>query len=266
MSESGLEKSSKKSTPVEHNKSASFLDKPVTRRDALKGIAVVGAAYMIKDFGDYKQEELDQFEVPTKMREALELMDRLNLELPEDKLYGFKFPTTGEMAGKYKDALERQVGNPSIPSLIVVQERKPKTVIGSIMHYGQGITAPRISRPNSPDSPSSLYLPDYSEKYSVQEMVLSAYHEGYHLFYQAGVDNSAQGSFDAENITNIADILLSKLLDSLKYRVKSLGNEATKAYENAVAQNDKTIWEKYLKELYKLPENCCNFDSPMNTP
>ena len=243
-------------------KESGFLDKPMSRRDVLK-LAVAGSgAYLVKDWFDYQKEEREQFEIPPRIKEVFELMESLNLKLPEDKLYGFTFPTTKEMSQKFKEAIEKQVGDPTVPSLIILQERAPKTLIGSIAHLDRGITAPRVSRSISPDSPSLLYLPDYSEKDSVPETIPYIYHEGMHLFYQTGVDNSPEGTFENENIANIAQVLLGNLLKSMKHRLNNLDAGAGEAYEEAVRQNDKAIWEEYLKKLYKLPENCCTLKVP----
>ncbi len=259
----------KPATPTEQSeKLTPFLDKPMSRRDFLKvtgaAATAVAGVYGFTDWRDFEKEELDQYKVHERMGQTIDLMESLDLKLSEDKLYGFTFPTTREMAGKFNEALKKEIGNPSVSSLIVVQERAPRTIIGRIAHAGRGITAPRVRRAQSSEFPSFLNLPDYSEKHSAPETIPYLYHEGLHLFYQELSKNSSQNIFDDENIANVAEILLGRLLQSLNYRLSGFEGRAVEAYEQAVSQKDRKVWEEYLKSLYKLPQDCCVYQ-PANT-
>ena len=94
------------------------------------------------------------------------------------------------------------------------------------------------------------------------------YHEGIHLFYQQPADKSEslQDIFNAENMPTIANNLLGRLLKSRGHLMPGFETDTVKAYELAVAKNDKTIWEKEFKKLYSLPQDCCILPIPNSLP
>jgi len=249
-----MKESAPKKSP---DKKENFLDKPISisRRNFLgMGVAAAGA-YALKDWHDYRNEELSQYEGPKRLQEIIDLMEILDIHLPNDTLYGFTFPSTKEMGLKFKQALTTKVGTPPIPTLIIIQEKIPQSTIGSLVHRDRGITAPRISRGIDSNSPSFLHLPEYSQTHSVQESIPYIYHEGVHLFYQEGHAGEPERVFENENFANIANVLLDKFFKA--------SNKATVAYDEAVANNKPEIWETYLKELYKLAPDCC--EQKLNT-
>lgn len=229
---------------------------------------MAGADYMVGDYRKFQQEELSQYYESPVVKATIELMDSLNLEIPKDELYGFVYPTTREMAMKYREALNKKVGSSQVPSLVVEQEKDPKTVIGSFVHRNRGITAPRVNRSNSPDEPSILRLPSYMETQSIIHSVSDLYHEGIHLFLQKGaIDNSVpEKVFQQENMPSIADALLRGLLKSADDKLEDFDIELEAAYKEAVAKGNKSIWEIYLKKLYKLPQDCCTSNPPASVP
>lgn len=240
--------------------SSSFLDKPITRRDLLK-LGVVGAtSYLLKDFIESNQ-DTDEYTVPERVEEAILLLKDIDLVLPKDQLYGFTFPSTKEMAEKYKEALSRQVGSPPIPSLIIVQEREPKTLTRFVkvnLGLERKHDAPTIFSADNLNSPAFLYLPYYTQRDSSERTVETLYHEGIHLFYQK-ISPSApsnQEIFDDENMaTMAANVLLNQLLRERGYKIPE--STIAPAYFQAVARNNRAIWEEALKKLYKLPADCC---------
>lgn len=247
----------------ELGKEPGFLDKPMTRRDFLKVSAAIGVTYAAgkglmlgtEDYKKFKAEELSQFGESPVVRAAVELLGRLDIKVPKDELYGFVYPTTGEMAAKYREALSKKVSSPQVPSLITIQEKEPKSAIGSFKYRDRGITAPRVSRSNSPDEPSYFRLPSYMEEYSVNHAASTLYHEGLHLFFEHSVDNvgAPEEVFHSENVANIGDVLLSDLLHSTSDPIGDVQAAPKAVYYEALKRGDKSIWETYLKKLYKLP-------------
>ncbi len=245
-----MNESAPQQTGKNPDRNEKFLDKPITRRNFLGMGAAAAGAYALKDWQDYKNEKLSQYEGLKRIKYTLDLMEALDLPLPKDTLYGFTFPTTKEMALKFNDAFEKRVGaDEPIPSLTIIQEKNPESMVGKFVHHNRGITAPYIERAPDADSPSVLYLPEYTKEDTPKETIPYLYHEGIHLFYQEGHADEPERVFENENYANIANVLLDKFF-------RRSGN-ATRAYDEAVAQKKPEIWETYIKKLYGLPPNCC---------
>lgn len=262
MSEPASEVTPKRVIKQPKEKRPSFLDRPVTRRDFLKLTAAAGGAYLLKDILD-SGVDTDEYTTPERVNEAILFLKKLNLELPQDQLYGFTFPSTGEVAQKYEEALAKKIGNPPISSLIIVQEKEPKTLVRSVkllVGLEEKHESPAVNRSRNPDSHSLLYLPHYTQKDSVAEMALTLYHEGIHLFYQKAPSEkrNSQEIFDDENMPSIADAVLDQLLRTQGYKIGQ-EFETNQAYFRAVGENNRGIWEQQLKKLYELPADCCTF-------
>lgn len=258
--------------PPSTGKISSFLEKPVTRRDLLKGAAVVGGAYLFKDLVETVAADPEKYKVPENFHQALALLEKVNLELPQDQLYGFTFPPTREMAQKYREALQKRVGDYQLESLIVVQKKPPRTFWGNLSQTLSGgpDETPRASRASSPDKSSFIWLPAHFIDAGLPTIASSLYHEGIHLFYQppANKDNKSetfQEKFDSENLPTISDVLLGRLLESNNLRIPGFETDTVRAYERAVAENNKDIWEKEFKKLYQLPRDCCTY-IPLSLP
>lgn len=244
----------------EPKEKASFLDKPITRRDILKLAAVGGVSYVLKDFIESNQ-DTNEYDVPERVEKAILFLKEIDLVLPKDQLYGFTFPSTREMAEKYEEALSRKVSRSQVPSLIIVQEKEPKTLI-RFVRVNLGLEkkhdSPVVSPADNLDSPSLLYLPHYTQKDSTAETAVTLYHEGTHLFYQKPYPSTptAQEIFDSENVPTIAaNVLLNQLLLERDHKV--LESTIAPAYFQAVAENNRGFWEQALKKLYELPADCC---------
>lgn len=240
----------------EPKEKASFLDKPITRRDLLKLTAVGGVSYVLKDFIESNQ-DTNEYAVPQRVKEAILLLKKLNLELPQDQLYGFTFPSTGEVAQKYEEALSRKVGDPPVSSLIIVQETEPKTLMRSIKLF-VGLEGKHDDPASSKNQPHSfLYLPSYTQKDPVDMTASIIYHEGLHLFYQDLSSNGYQEKFDDEIMANIAEIQLRQLLRNRGFLKTESESDLERSYFQAVSENKRDIWEQALKKLYQLPQDCC---------
>ncbi|MSU74361.1 hypothetical protein EXS57_01115 [Candidatus Kaiserbacteria bacterium] len=248
------------------SKPKSFLDEPMTRRDFMRGALAVAGGFVIskglemgvKDYQEFQKEENSQYSESLLVQAAIELMDNLNLELPKDQLYGFVYPTTREMAMKYREAFNRKVGDLQIPSVVTVQEKDPKTLIGSIVHLKRGETVPRVQKSNSINEPSILRLPSRMERQTLVHSITDLYHEGLHLFFQSGKYDlsSPDNVFLHENMPSIADALLRAPLLAIDPS-EDFDESVEAIYKEAVAKNDRSIWETFLKKLYELPEDCC---------
>lgn len=266
MDESKHEETHKRVIKQPKEKGPSFLDRPVTRRDLLKLAAVGGASYLLKDFIESNQ-DTDEYSTPEKVKEAILFLERLNLEIPQDQLYGFTFPSTKEMAEKYKEALSRTVGEPPVSSLIIVQEKEPRTFTRTakvFLGIERRSTAPNATVGYSQYAPSILYLPDYTQKDTVAETAITLYHEGFHIFYQNPQDGESSGQriFDREIMPTIAaDVLLEKLLRDKGYKMPDSDSSLASSYFQAVSENKREGWESALKKLNKLPADCCTFPS-----
>lgn len=244
-----------------------FLDKPITRRDLLKLGGAAGAAYLLKDLTSSLENVPDRYKTPEKVQDAIKYLEEVDLQLPQDQLYGFTFPSIREMAKRYRETLNAKIeGSPFDSSLVVIQEKKPRTMIQAIIGiipplrkiFGTS-EAPSVSK----GEPHFLYLPPYVADYSVVEMAGTLYHEGLHLFYQGELGGSKQDVFNREIMPNIADIFFDRAMLERGEDLKRYYTKDVDAYDQAVRENNRQVWEKHLKELYKLPENCCTYQPPL---
>lgn len=236
--------------------------KKITRRNILKGalvavgLAVGGIAN--HDYKTFQEEELSQYAESPVFNAAIELMDKLNLEVPKDQLYGFIYPTTREMASRYKEARGKIAADSPASTLIVKQEKDPKSLIGRIKYRNRGMTDPTALGVYSPETSVVLTLPSYMDTLSPNVQVAVLYHEGLHFFFQKGKYNknaTTEEDFQRENMPNIGEILLLKSLVAAGIKLEDFYLTGTSEYNEAVAKGNKSIWENYLKKLYKLSED-----------
>lgn len=251
-----------------------FLDKPITRRDLLKLGGAAAAAYLLKDIHSPQEIDPDRYKTPEKVLNAIKSLEDMDLQLPQDPLYGFGFPSTREMAKKYQEALSTKIeGSPFDSSLVVIQEKKPETItqamvdmippLGKIFGIFEKSEVPHVLK----GEPDYLYLPPYVARDSLVETAVVLYHEGLHVFFQEGEsDGSNQTTFNREIMPNIGNILLDRLLQSNGYELKRYYTKDYEAYDQAIRDNNREVWEQHLKTLYKLPQDCCTYQPPVNQP
>lgn len=247
-----------------------------SRRKFLRKAAIVvtGTAVgagIIYDVFKGNLEEISQYEVPEKVTKAIDLLEQLDLQLPQDQLYGLTFPSTKEIAQKYQEGLTTKIGDPPIQRLIVKQEKEPQALSRRILRLLGRVKiheAPEKSTGKSIEEHSFLYLPPYyatEDWINIARTAITLYHEGIHLFYQQPAKTD-QELIDNENPANIASLLLMRLL---KEKGHDLGElfffDDINAYERAVTENNKDVWEKELKKLYEVPEDCCTFSPALNS-
>lgn len=236
----------------------------LTRRDLIKvGAAVTATLGISKDLIDtvsdmYAEEE---FSEPEKIKKPLELLDELNLELPQDNLYGFTFPSTREMAQKYQQALGRKLASEPTKNWFMVSIiRGRPTLTKTILGLSSILDSPTVYQSSGPDDPAKLNIPSWILLLrSPAELAATVYHEGIHLFYQQKKMMSDQTVFDRENMAYIGDIFLIRLLRSRGYDINNATRDLEIAYDKAVDSNGKEIWEQELKKLEGLPQNCCTY-------
>src|SRR5258708_5751017 len=221
------------------------LNRPVTRREALVSTllagGVIGAFKANQDYKDSDEAVRKENEYSPQFVETLTFMFERNIQLPQDKLYGFDFPTTREMAIKYLDALQPyfEPGNEETsPKLFVVQESEPLQITRKlrqaalysqtfpkwisdsliymlgyepIVHRGAyGVT---LVGATPEDSSTVSFASGFGQR-SLGDRTQTVYHEGVHLFFQPG-DERFDDQFQAEIHANTANMLLSRELRKL---------------------------------------------------
>lgn len=245
----------------------------LTRRSFLKRSgALIGSAFVAQDVLRGLAEPILELGEPVESLKTIDFLERLNIEIPQDKLYGFTFPSTKEVARKYKEMLNQTVGDPPIRKLIIVEEKNSGTISGQLAQLLGVISKsgdPRISRPQpGEDGPIFIYWPAQREKEQTSVRAISLYHEGLHLFYQSPPKlDSDEAIFNQENMPNIGEILLERVLFE-KGLIEEVTDyaEVISAYDRAVAEKKPEIWEDRLKRLYDLSESCCvQTRQPSNT-
>lgn len=238
--------------------------KGLTRRSFLKRSgALIGGAFVAQDVLRALYEPIAELGEPVESLKTIDFLEQINFEIPQDKLYGFTFPSTKEVAQKYKEMLNQTVGDPPIRKLIIVEEKEPGTISGRLAQL-LGINSksedPKISRPQpGEDGPIFIYWPAQREEDQTSLRAISLYHEGLHLFYQSPPKlDSDEAIFNQENMPNIGEILFERVLFENGFigEVTDFA-EIISAYDRAVAEKNPEIWEKRFKNLYALSEDCC---------
>lgn len=241
-----------------------FFDRPVTRRDVLKLAGVGIGVYSLKDILDSFEIDPDRYATPEKVSAAIKYFEDIDLELPRDELYGFVFPSTKEMAHKYRELLNTKIeGSVFDTDLVIIQEKEPKTItqkfLGGIPVVGRLVGTSEDPYVSKMEYPYFLYLPPYVKHYTVVEMANVLYHEGIHLFFQKGSPSGPEDTFNREIMPNIADILIDNAMQSRGEKLVRHYTGNIEAYNRAIAEGDRAVWERHIKELYKLPQNCCTY-------
>ncbi len=238
--------------------------KGLTRRSFLKKTALLGgvvggtlALDTLRGVGEFIEEYENE---PKNITDVIKFLEE-DLQLPQDPLYGFTFPSTREIAQKYKEALLKTRDN-GLRWLVIIQEKEPKSVIKKIIRTSNN---PRISKPEKGEDGSVyIYIPPSMANDPPAELARWFYHEGFHLFYQPFYPpDSDEDRFNREIPTNIADILLGRLV-SQRTGKEYFNIDIDRGYDQAVRENNRGLFEEELKKLYALPQDCCTYQPPEN--
>lgn len=258
-----------KQKPIEESSAPA---KELTRRSFIKKVAVVsgivgGALSLdtLKGVGEWMDE---LYNVPRNAIEAINFLEETDLQLPQDPLYGFTFPSTKEMAQKYREALLKNLDDNPARSrwLIIIQKKEPRSSIIQFLRLFESEWKkdsrkdPKISKPESGKNESVyIELPPWMEKYPREQLAKTFYHEGFHLFYQPFYPPASDEEvFNREIPTNISEILLGRAL-SLRTGEEYFEIDIDRGYDRAVRENNRGLFEKELRKLYQLPEDCCTY-------
>lgn len=252
--------------PVEtrQEKAGGFLTRPISRRNLLILAATTGGASvglgLLRDFLDATKDQ-DEYGVPEKATKALAFLEEANIALPQDELYGFTFPSTKEMALKYRAALNKPIGDPTSSSLIMFQQTEPRTLtrlarrIFGFEKFSSEIESKIDQAHVGGQVVHILPLPSWTLDETIPWFAVLMYHEGMHFFYQdEGGPKNSQEWFQRELEANIGDVILKRLLRASGDVITQTSTDET--YADAISQRDKTIFEKELNRLYsnfKLP-------------
>lgn len=248
--------------------------KKLSKKDFIKKAAIIfGIVVVILGIDALRGviEFVRELDEPKKAMEAIKFLEEANLQLPQDPLYGFTFPSTKEMAQKYGEALTRTKA-PEPRWLIIIQEKEPRSFIRQFLRLFESESkkearkSPRVLVPKVGEKGSVyIYLPPSVVKDPPPELARWLYHEGFHLFYQPLRNpTSDQEEFNDEVQPNISDILLGRALANRSDIKDYIEIDRNMAYDQAIRENNREIYEKALKELYELPQDCCIYQPPTN--
>ncbi|MBI2036408.1 twin-arginine translocation signal domain-containing protein [Candidatus Microgenomates bacterium] len=250
-----------------------------TRRKFIKAGAIATVATGITgssltlDFLKGLWRYLEQYgTTPENVQQAINFLEEADINLPHDQLYGFDFPSTKEMAQKYREGLKKTTGDSLGDSkrwLAIVQEKQPNTFTWRLLQFTGAIKKhddPSTSKPEEgQEGPIYFYIPSSMSKLSTPRLAKILYHEGFHFFLQPGhYPATDQEEFNREIKPNIAEIILERALVNRGDIKNSLQIDIDIAYDQAIKENNRDIFEKELKKLYELPEDCCTYQPPQN--
>lgn len=249
-----------KPAQIQQEKAEGFLTKHISRRNLLFLSATGVGGLAFKDFLESTKDQ-DEYGVPEKVEKALAFLKEVDLQLPQDQLYGFTFPSTKEMALKYRTALNKPIGDPSTSSLIMFQQTEPRTFtrlakkILGLERYSNEIESKIDQAHVGGQVVHILPLPSWTLDETIPWFVALLYHEGMHIFYQdEGGPKNSQDFFKRELEANTGEMILQRLL---RARGDVIPQTSTyEAYTDAIAQKNKSIFEEELERLYgnfKLP-------------
>lgn len=240
--------------------------KGVSRR-AFLGRAILGALAgqdVVRGLGEMWEEYTSQ-EGVKGVNKIVDFLETADFEVPQDKLYGFTYPSTKEMSQRWKEALHKTVGDPPMPYLLITQRNEPSTLtkrLISSLRLGEVEGNPFVTRPAPGKEDKEgifLSLPASTKEDSLPKASIFLYHEGLHLFFQPSpIGFTPEEVFETENMPNVGEILFERTLFEKEFIEEPADYaEIISAYDKAVAEKKPEIWEKRFKELYKLPEDCC---------
>lgn len=245
---------------IRQEKAGGFLFRPISRRSLLFLSAAGVGGLLLRDFLESTKDQ-DEYGVPEKVEQAIAFLEEIDLELPQDELYGFTFPSTKEMALKYRTALNKPIGDPTSSSLIMFQQTEPRTLtrlakrIFDFERFSSEIESKIAQAHVGGQTVYTLPLPSWTLDETIPWFVALLYHEGMHFFYQdeLGPKNS-QDFFKRELEANTGEVILKQLLRARGDVITQ--NSTDEAYTDAIAQKNKGIFEKELNRVYdnfKLP-------------
>lgn len=235
-----------------------FLNQPFTRRDVLRSGIFVTAVYGMKDYYQTKEDTASEYQITPQFVETLTALRNLQLELPQDSLYGFNFPKPADIPEKYLEVLQEpySIGKEGNAKLIVVQQLPTLTItrfirrilkleIDDISNQAEA----EVLMGSTPDEPTFLVLSPYFVVDPLPNRMIQLYHEWQHLF-----DPEAHpdlGQLQAELKPNIGDILLAReLMTNPQYKtLVRLNSTLVAAYDKSLQEGNPQTYEQALSEI-----------------
>lgn len=243
-----------KDTPEE----SSFWKTPATRWEALVlggtgGTIAIGAAALgsatVRDVLLAQEERERESENSPIVADTLRYMREHNLTPNEDPLYGFKFPSSADIASQFAQELNQPYVEGAATKLWIVHEVETKSFIRSRRQFFGLEQKPHrnVKLDEYNEGNGIIYLPPWFNNQDPSARATQFYYIGLQRYIEPA--KSAKTPFDEVNMPHIGKILLER-----GYAIqfpdlhRALLNPLHDLYWEAVEKDDKPMWERALKQ------------------